>query len=123
MDLYARMKSDNQKIIGKSSALFTLTNGLTGTSLRTQRRVKGMYSEPGFGINAQGQAFVDDLLTVSFHLDDITIASAGETFENWRLSFTNNIGETKAGRFDAPKIDRTLGMLTVNVKVEAVEEE
>jgi hypothetical protein len=123
MDLYARVKADNKRIIGMSSALFTLSNGLTGTSAKTQRRVRGMYSEPGFGVNAQGQAFVDDLLTVSFHLADITIASSGETFENWRLTFINNIGETRTGRFEAPKIDRTVGMLTVNVRLEAEAEE
>jgi len=120
MSRYDRAKSDNQKIINRGfTANFRISHG-KGDNLQSQS-IKGFYSDTGLMLTPEGIPIVGNTISVSFHVDDITIArNSNETYEDWKLSFVNNTGQTRSGRFRKPFLDRTIGMLTVTVILDEV---
>jgi hypothetical protein len=122
VNLYERAKADNKKILNRGfSADFEINNGKTGDDYAAEPdKIKGFYTHTAIDFNANGQMFIGNRISVSFHLGDFTIADDGETFEGWKLSFTNNAGNKLVGSFKEPLVDRTLNMLTTTVTLDRV---
>lgn len=119
MDIYARVKRDNRKILNREAVVLTIFNSIRSDEEGyLYQTVQGKFFDVALDFDANGQPFIGRGVGISFHLADVTIAETGETFENWRVSFVNNIGETVTGRMKNPMIDRTVGMVVSRIYVD-----
>lgn len=115
MNLYDIAKADNKKILNDGFVVdCILTNGKKGSEYKEQKDIKCHYIDITLDINLEtGLPFVGKKVSVSFHIDDITIGSGiNENYEGWTFEFTNNIGQTFKYKLINPMPDRGLGMLT-----------
>ncbi len=116
MSLYDRAKADNKKILNRGlSAQFILHNGVPDNAETQDQPIQGFYSYPSLSFDMEGNRTIGEKITVSFHLEDITIPFENENFEGWWLEFVDNIGIERKGRLNNAHPDKTFGMLTTNV--------
>jgi len=119
MSLYDRIREDSRVILNEGfTAEFTLDNGLTGESRKTQP-INGSYADTGLvidmttGLPAAGQKTV-----IVLHVDDVTISSGpNETFSKFCVTWTNVTGQTRTGKFYKPMVDRTFGIITTTLEL------
>lgn len=101
IDLYAKIKSDSQKIhngelaTGGFSTVFTFTS--TDTEIDPQE-VSGSYSDIGLSLSPEtGLPVESSHIGCSISLNDLTIWDKKTSLDRWKVSFVNNAGLTCAG--------------------------
>jgi hypothetical protein len=112
MNLYDRLKADNQRIIsGNDMQTVTLYNA-SGAFHSGNARVTSV----GMDINSQGQMFATKKHSIAFHISDfLTIMSASETFIGWKATFLNSQNETITGYFNNQLVDKTLDYVSATL--------
>jgi hypothetical protein len=110
------MKAENRRILNDPygfSIPLMIENRIGG-----QQEIRGFYTDVAIDIDPEnGLPIVAGKAAISMHIDDITIAEIDDNYEDWKVTWENAIGETKTGVFNNIMPDKTLGMLTVTVRV------
>jgi len=118
LNLYQKVKADNKRILNNGFVMPGILNNNNVPGSQSQT-INVFFNDVSFGLNPEtGLPIVGRKVSVSLHLDDITIYQTDSNYEGWVLTFTNNQGQSVKGVFINPMPDRTLGMLTTSLRIQ-----
>jgi hypothetical protein len=120
MNLYERAKADNRRIHNNQMG-FNVPMTITNPAGQSQT-LRGSYIDTGLSLSPEtGLPIQARRIAAHVHLADLSIGDpADDETGTWRVSFENTVGETVSGVIEAPMADRTLGMLSLTVRLVTV---
>ena len=114
MDLYARAKRDNKRILNER---FHTTLTITAPDGEMQF-VEGFYIDSPLDIDPEtGMPIRSRRIAAHVHLSDMTIGNPATVSGTWKVAFVNNSDASVYGVMEDIAPDGTLDMLSFTIKV------